>query len=90
MSALDRRLKVLEALNVPTDGQLSRTKSARLSASIQALLVAVRPDRMAELLVRLESDSTTETDRAMLDSLPPCDSTPHELVRMVDNLQHEV
>lgn len=90
MSALDRRLKALEARSLPTDGQLSQAESARLSASIQALLVAVRPDRMTELLVRLESDATTETDRAMLDSLPPCDCTPHELVRMVENLRQEV
>lgn len=93
MKRLEQRLAALEARGVPTDGQLSLAERARLSASIQALLVAVRPDgidRLCELLERLDASTTTAADRAMLASLPPCDYAPHELVPMVDNLWNEV
>ena len=48
------------------------------------------PGKMSELLERLDTGTTTPADRAMLDNLPPCDQPPHELVRLVENLRHEV
>lgn len=78
---------------MPADGELSRVEDARLSASIQALLVAVGPDveeQLGAVLERLDTGTMTEADRAMLDSLPPCHLTPHKLVRIMERLQREV
>ena len=93
MQLLKARLAALEARSVRTEGQLSRVESARLSASINALLVAVRPDgidRLRPLLTRFDIGTETDSDRSMLAGLPTCHLTPHELVRMLDNLWHEV
>ena len=86
MQRLEARIAVMEARHAPVAGVVALADNACLSASIQALLVAVRPDgidRLHDLLERMDADATTPAERAMLASLPPCSYSPHELVRLM-------
>ncbi len=86
MSTLHKRLSALEARPVPAAGEMSPEQSARLGASIEALLAATpgtdRIDRLRELLGRLDTGTETDSDRALLAGLPPCHLTPHDLVAL--------
>ncbi len=92
MSTLDKRLMALEAAKQKNDTAQATKFGAALSALFDGVgkRGAYDPDKMAELLERLDTATATEAERAMLDNLPPCGRTPHELVRMVVQLEREV
>ena len=90
MSTLERRLSALEAIKPKGD----TARDARFSAAVKALFDAVprrtiqdsyhkHPEPLTALLDRLDTGTATADDRAMLDSLPTCHVTPHDLVRAV-------
>ena len=94
MSTLERRLTALEAIKPKGNS----ARAARFGAAVKALFDAVprctiqdsyhkHPEPLAALLDRLDTGTATADDRVMLDSLPPCHVTPHDLVRAVVQVQ---
>ena len=90
MSRLEQRLSKLEAAQpAPLPGS---RHSAALSAAVGALLDAAESgadswnkrqsgcDFLMALQARLDTDSATDRDRAMLDALPVCHLPPCSLV----------
>ena len=63
---------------------------ASLKAAMSALFASITwaiPDSFTGFVHRLDTCTTTEADRAMLDSLPSCRYFPQELVRLVEGVR---
>ena len=90
---LEQRLTALEARHAPVAEGMPTDETRAMSHAIRVFLDAAQPDGMRgparALLKRLDTGTETDGDRALLEGIPTCHLTTHELVAMavrVDDL----
>jgi hypothetical protein len=91
MLSLDKRVKEMERQTFGRTG-MQHPQMQALRRTIDALLAACKPhtsEALPGLMARLDSDSLTDADRLMLESLPPCYMPSADVVRLLVNVTNK-